>query len=118
VAIGHALGALSVLADLLPDPRAARLFAARQLGNPRAATSAKARKFLKARGSGGFTLKQSVTKYLPIRSLTVAALFGAARVSYQEVWQQAITAVTLSTFTLNDAEVFRCRGEDLAAGFC
>jgi hypothetical protein len=49
VAMGHALAALGVLADLLPDQRAARLFAARQLGNPRAATSAKARKFLNAR---------------------------------------------------------------------
>ena len=49
VAIGHALSALIVLADRLPDPRAARLFAARQLGNPRPATSSKARKFLKAR---------------------------------------------------------------------
>lgn len=47
VAIGHALLALDQLADLLPDMRSARLFAARQLGNPRAATSAKARKFLK-----------------------------------------------------------------------
>jgi hypothetical protein len=51
VAIGHALSALGVLADLLPDQRAARLFAARQLGNPRAATSAKARKFLKSKGA-------------------------------------------------------------------
>jgi len=51
VAIGHALAALVMLADLLPDQRAARLFAARQLGNPRAATSAKARKFLKAQGA-------------------------------------------------------------------
>jgi hypothetical protein len=50
VAIGHALKALEPLADLLPDRRMLRLFAARQLGNPRAATSAKARKFLKARG--------------------------------------------------------------------
>lgn len=51
VAIGHALTALGVVADLLPDQRAARLFAARQLGNPRAATSAKARKFLKSRAA-------------------------------------------------------------------
>jgi len=49
VAIGHALLALDALADLLPDRRGLRLFAARQLGNPRGATSAKARKFLKAR---------------------------------------------------------------------
>ena len=49
VAIGHALLALDALADLLPDRRMARLFAARQLGNRRAATSAKARKFLKSR---------------------------------------------------------------------
>src|ERR1035438_2473866 len=49
VAIGHALLALDALADLLPDRRGVRLFAARQLGNPRAATSAKARKFLKTR---------------------------------------------------------------------
>jgi hypothetical protein len=49
LAIGHALRALQVLADLLPDGRGARLFAARQLGNPRPATSAKARKFLKTR---------------------------------------------------------------------
>ena len=47
VAIGHALEALEQLADVLPDQRVARLFAARQLGNPRAATSAKARRFLK-----------------------------------------------------------------------
>ena len=50
VAIGHALRALEELVRLLPDRRGVRLFAARQLGNPRAATSAKARKFLKARG--------------------------------------------------------------------
>jgi hypothetical protein len=49
VAIGHALCALAELADLLPDRRLVRLFAARQLGNPRAATSRKARQFLKAR---------------------------------------------------------------------
>ena len=49
VAIGHALLALGLLADLAPDQRTLRLFAARQLGNPRAATSAKARKFLKGR---------------------------------------------------------------------
>ena len=49
VAIGHALRALEELARLLPDRRGVRLFAARQLGNPRAATSAKARKFLKTR---------------------------------------------------------------------
>ena len=46
VAIGHALKALEELAGLLPDRRTVRLFAARQLGNPRPATSAKARKFL------------------------------------------------------------------------
>ena len=49
VAIGHALLALEELAGQLPDQRGVRLFAARQLGNPRAATSAKARKFLKSR---------------------------------------------------------------------
>jgi hypothetical protein len=49
VAIGHALRAIEKLAGLLPDQRMLRLFAARQLGNPRPATSAKARKFLKAR---------------------------------------------------------------------
>jgi hypothetical protein len=49
VALGHALRALEDLADLLPDRRGVRLFAARQLGNPREATSAKARKFLKTR---------------------------------------------------------------------
>jgi hypothetical protein len=49
VAIGHALLALEELVRLLPDRRGVRLFAARQLGNPRAATSAKARRFLKAR---------------------------------------------------------------------
>ena len=49
VAIGHALRALEELVLLLPDRRGVRLFAARQLGNPRAATSTKARKFLKAR---------------------------------------------------------------------
>ena len=48
VAVGHALRALEELAALLPDQRRVRLFAARQLGNPRPATSAKARKFLKA----------------------------------------------------------------------
>lgn len=48
VAIGHALRALQELAGLVPDRRAIRLFAARQLGNPRAATSTKARRFLKA----------------------------------------------------------------------
>ncbi len=47
VAIGHALKALEQLVDLLPDRRTVRLFAARQLGNRRPATSAKARKFLK-----------------------------------------------------------------------
>jgi hypothetical protein len=47
VAIGHALKALEELVDLLPDRRAVRLFAARQLGNRRPATSAKARKLLK-----------------------------------------------------------------------
>jgi hypothetical protein len=49
VAIGHALRALEDLAALLPDRRKVRLFAARQLGNPRPATSAKARRLLKAR---------------------------------------------------------------------
>lgn len=49
VVIGHALRALVPLADLLPDQRVLRLFAARQLANPRPATSAKARQFLKAR---------------------------------------------------------------------
>ena len=43
----HALEALEQLAEALPDQRVARLFAARQLGNPRAATSARARRFLK-----------------------------------------------------------------------
>jgi hypothetical protein len=47
VAVGHALKALEELVDLLPDPRGVRLFAARQLGNRRPATSARARKFLK-----------------------------------------------------------------------
>ncbi len=47
VAIGHALKALDQLVDILPDRRAVRLFAARQLGNRRPATSSKARKFLK-----------------------------------------------------------------------
>ena len=47
VIIGHALRALEPLAELLPDRRVLRLFAARQLGNPRPATSARARKFLK-----------------------------------------------------------------------
>lgn len=55
VAIGHALRALEALVRLLPDHRVVRLFAARQLGNPRAATSTKARKFLKGAGSNGFT---------------------------------------------------------------
>jgi hypothetical protein len=49
VALGHALRALEELVRLLPDRRGVRLFAARQLGNPRAATSTKARRFLKAR---------------------------------------------------------------------
>ena len=49
VAIGHALRALEDLSPLLTDRRKVRLFAARQLGNPRTATSAKARRFLKAR---------------------------------------------------------------------
>jgi hypothetical protein len=62
VAIGHALSALGVLADLLPDQRQARLFAARQLGNPRAATSAKARKFLKSKGSAAFALNRQHPK--------------------------------------------------------
>jgi hypothetical protein len=47
VALGHALRALEELAGLLPDQRRVRLFAARQLGNPRPATSAKARNYLK-----------------------------------------------------------------------
>jgi hypothetical protein len=51
IAIGHALCALEELAGLLPDQRSARLFAARQLGNPRAATSSKARRFLKSRAA-------------------------------------------------------------------
>ena len=50
VAIAHALKALEQLVDLVPDRRAVRLFAARQLGNRRPATSAKARKFLKRQG--------------------------------------------------------------------
>jgi hypothetical protein len=49
IAIGHALRALEDLSVQLPDRRKVRLFAARQLGNRRAATSAKARKFLKTR---------------------------------------------------------------------
>jgi hypothetical protein len=49
VAIGHALRALGALAGLLPDRRMLRLFAARHLENPRAATGAKARQFLKVR---------------------------------------------------------------------
>lgn len=53
VAIGHALRALEDLNPLLADRRKVRLFAARQLGNPRTATSAKARKFLKARDGNG-----------------------------------------------------------------
>ena len=53
VVIGHALRALEPLADLLPDRRVLRLFAARQLGNPRPATSAKARNFLKPRKKTG-----------------------------------------------------------------
>ena len=48
VALGHALRALEELDRLLPDRRGVRLFAARQLGNPRPATSTKARKFLKS----------------------------------------------------------------------
>ena len=54
VAIGHALLALEELVHLLPDRRGVRLFAARQLGNPRAATSAKARRFLKAREKNSY----------------------------------------------------------------
>jgi hypothetical protein len=54
VAIGHALLALEELVRLLPDRRGVRLFAARQLGNPRAATSAKARRFLKAREKNSY----------------------------------------------------------------
>jgi hypothetical protein len=42
VAIGHALKALAVLAPQVADTSAIRRFAARQLGNPRPATSAKA----------------------------------------------------------------------------
>ncbi len=49
VAVGHALEALAVLAPQTNDTRPIRLFAARQLGNPRLATSAKARRFLKTR---------------------------------------------------------------------
>ncbi len=49
VALGHALRALDELVRLLPDRQGVRLFAARQLGNPRVATSRKAREFLKAR---------------------------------------------------------------------
>ena len=48
VAVGHALQALALLAPKTIDVRAIRLFAARQLGNPRPATSAKARRFLKS----------------------------------------------------------------------
>lgn len=51
IAIGHALRALEELAGLLPDQRSARLFAARQLDNPRAATSSRARRFLKSRAA-------------------------------------------------------------------
>lgn len=47
VAIGHALTALGRLAELLPDTKAVRQFAARQVGNPRPATSKKAQKLLK-----------------------------------------------------------------------
>ena len=49
VALGHALQALEVLADLLPDRRGVRAFATRQLANPRPATRTKAHKFLKGR---------------------------------------------------------------------
>ena len=49
VAIGHALRVLEELVRLLPDRRGVRLFAACQLGNPRAATSTRARRFLKVR---------------------------------------------------------------------
>jgi len=49
VALGHAVEALAVLAPKTADVRPIRLFAARQLGNPRPATSEKARRFLKAR---------------------------------------------------------------------
>jgi len=51
VAVGHAVEALAVLAPKAADARPIRLFAARQLGNPRPATSAKARRFLKARNA-------------------------------------------------------------------
>lgn len=46
IAIGHALQAFGVLCRVLPNNRAIRAFARRQRGNPRAATAAKARKFL------------------------------------------------------------------------
>jgi hypothetical protein len=49
VAVGHAVEALAVLAPKTTDARTIRLFVARQLGNPRPATSAKARRFLKGR---------------------------------------------------------------------
>jgi len=49
VAVGHALDTLAALAPQTGDTRTVRLFAARQLGNPRLATSAKARRFLKSR---------------------------------------------------------------------
>ncbi|MEO8595300.1 MAG: hypothetical protein ABI759_18405 [Candidatus Solibacter sp.] len=49
VAIGHALDGLAALAPLVDDARPLRLFAARQLGNRRLATSARARRFLKTR---------------------------------------------------------------------
>ncbi len=46
VAIGHALQAFGALSRVLPDTRAVRAFARRQLSNPRPATAAKARKLL------------------------------------------------------------------------
>ena len=49
VAIGHALDAFAALAPLVENPRPLHLFAARQLQNPRASTSARARKLLKSR---------------------------------------------------------------------
>jgi hypothetical protein len=49
VAVGHAVEALAVLAPKTTDARTIRLFVARQLGNPRPATSAKARRFLNGR---------------------------------------------------------------------
>jgi len=51
VALGHAVEALSKLVPKTTDVRPIRLFVARQLGNPRPATSAKARRFLKSRNA-------------------------------------------------------------------